>query len=227
MLRGSFPEAAQGSAEMSSMIFLVLCALSVVGLLYAERGDRDLLKRIFKPAASLSFVLTGVASGGLETPFGQTILAGLVLCALGDILLLSKSERSFLAGMGAFGAGHAAYFTAFLIGGIAWSLTSIAAFALTAALSAGLFFHLRKNLGAMRIPVAAYSLAISVMVAGSVAHWSAVTSVDGANLVIAAAGFALSDVSVARDRFGKAGFANRLWGLPLYFAAQCFFAVSV
>lgn len=227
MLRGSFPEAAQGSAEMSPTIFVILCALSVAGLLYAERGERTLLKRIFKPAASLSFILVGVSSGGLETAFGQAIFAGLVLCALGDVLLLSKSERSFLAGVGAFGAGHAAYFAAFLIGGAVLSPAAIAAFALTAALSAGLFFTLRKNLGAMRIPVVAYALAITVMVAGSVAHWSAVRSADSANLVIAAVGFALSDVSVARDRFGKEEFVNRLWGLPLYFAAQCLFAVSV
>lgn len=212
---------------MSPTIFLILCALSVAGLLYAERGERNLLQRIFKPAASLSFILVGVSSGGFETAFGQAVLAGLVLCALGDVLLLSKSERSFLAGMGAFGAGHAAYFAAFVIGGLTWSPAVIAAFALTAALSAGLFFKLRKNLGAMRIPVVAYALAITVMVAGSVAHWAAARSADSANLVIAAVGFALSDVSVARDRFGKEEFVNRLWGLPLYFAAQCLFAVSV
>ena len=48
-----------------------------------------------------------------------------------------------------------------------------------------------------------------------------------ARLALAAAGFALSDVSVARDRFGRESFLNRLWGLPLYYGAQCLFAVSV
>ena len=39
--------------------------------------------------------------------------------------------------------------------------------------------------------------------------------------------FALSDLSVARDRFVRPGFANAAWGLPLYFAAQLVIASSV
>jgi hypothetical protein len=39
--------------------------------------------------------------------------------------------------------------------------------------------------------------------------------------------FALSDVFVARDRFVHSGFANRQWGLPLYFLAQLILAASV
>lgn len=212
---------------MSPKIFLVLCALSVAGLLYAENGDRSGLKWIFKPAASLSFILAGIASGGLETAVGRAILTGLVFCAAGDVLLIPKSQKSFLAGVGAFAAGHAAYFAAFLIGGAVWSIAATAALALMGALSVGLAIWLRKGLGEMRLPVALYSLVISVMVAGGVAHWSAAQTADSAALAIAAAGFALSDVSVALDRFGGAGFINKAWGLTLYFAAQCLFAVSV
>ncbi len=212
---------------MSPTIFLVLCALSVLGLLVAEKNENAPLKRIFKPAASLSFIFAGVAAGALETAFGQAVLAGLILCALGDVLLIPKSKKVFLAGMGAFAAGHAAYFAAFLIGGAVLSPAAIAAFLLMGALAAGLLIWLRDGLGAMAIPVAVYSLVISVMVAAGVAHWSAAQSADSASLALAAIGFALSDVSVARDRFGKGGFINRLWGLPLYFAAQCLFAISV
>jgi hypothetical protein len=38
--------------------------------------------------------------------------------------------------------------------------------------------------------------------------------------------FYLSDLAVARDRFVARAFVNRLWGLPLYYAAQILFAVS-
>jgi hypothetical protein len=41
---------------------------------------------------------------------------------------------------------------------------------------------------------------------------------------VAALAFYGSDLSVARDRFLGAGFGNRLWGLPLYYAAQLAFA---
>ena len=38
--------------------------------------------------------------------------------------------------------------------------------------------------------------------------------------------FYLSDLAVARDRFVSPGFANALWGLPLYYVAQLLFAYS-
>jgi uncharacterized membrane protein YhhN len=44
---------------------------------------------------------------------------------------------------------------------------------------------------------------------------------------IGALAFYLSDISVARDRFVHRDLANRLWGLPLYYAAQLLLAMSV
>jgi len=48
----------------------------------------------------------------------------------------------------------------------------------------------------------------------------------GPLLPIAAVMFLFSDVSVAIDRFKGGGFGNRLWGAPLYFAAQLVFAAA-
>ena len=48
----------------------------------------------------------------------------------------------------------------------------------------------------------------------------------GLQLVIAAVMFAVSDIFVARDRFVSPSVVNRLWGLPLYYAAQLIFALS-
>ena len=39
--------------------------------------------------------------------------------------------------------------------------------------------------------------------------------------------FAISDVSVARDRLVCPEFANSVWGLPLYFGAQLLLASTV
>jgi uncharacterized membrane protein YhhN len=70
---------------------------------------------------------------------------------------------------------------------------------------------------AFRWPVLAYIGVISLMVALAVA-----SVVGGAPTVlgIGALGFALSDLSVARDRFVSAGFINAVWGLPAYFLSQ-------
>jgi len=48
-----------------------------------------------------------------------------------------------------------------------------------------------------------------------------------ATVAVGAVAFALSDVSVARDRFIERNVFNKAWGLPLYYFAQVIFAVSV
>ena len=58
--------------------------------------------------------------------------------------------------------------------------------------------------------------AISAVVAGT--HWL---------IAAGAIGFALSDLSVARDQFVRPALINRVWGLPLYFASQMMIAASV
>ena len=45
-------------------------------------------------------------------------------------------------------------------------------------------------------------------------------------ILIGAIAFYLSDLSVARDRFVTPAFYNRLWGLPLYYAAQFVLAAT-
>ena len=212
---------------MSTDFFLALCAAGVAGLLWAERRESESLKRIFKPLASLAFILAGLAAGALASPFGTAIFAGLVLCAIGDALLLSKAPAAFLAGMGAFAAGHAAYIAAFLAGGVGWSPVVLLAAIAGLGLSAGLLLKLWPSLGDFRAPVIGYSAIITVMLAMSAAHWTAAASPESLSLFMAAAAFAVSDISVALDRFLRPNFAYRLWGLPLYYAAQCLFAVSV
>lgn len=212
---------------MQPLFFVGLCGLAVVGLLYAEKTENAALRATFKPLASLAFIVAGIAAGALGSPFGLAILAGLVLCGLGDALLISRRKPFFLAGMAAFAAGHAAYIAAFLIGGVAATPGVFVAGALASAFSGGLLVWLWKDLKEFRLPVAGYAAIISAMVAASVAHLAATPSRENAQFAIAAAGFALSDLSVARDQFRKRAFVNRLWGLPLYFASQCLFAISI
>lgn len=214
-------------APFAAAVLIAVCAGSVGGLLFAEARDAPMLKRIFKPAASIAFVLLALASGAMQSPFGLAILGGLVLCAIGDILLIPKGAATFLAGMGAFAAGHAAYIGAFAVGGVEFSLAALAGGAVVAAAGMILVSTLWRTLGSFRAPVIAYTVIIAVMVAAAMAHFTAAPGPEAGILVAAAAGFAVSDISVALDRFGKAAFINRLWGLPLYYAAQILFALSV
>jgi uncharacterized membrane protein YhhN len=96
-------------------------------------------------------------------------------------------------------------------------------------LGAGLFFlgPMRGRMGALAAPVAIYVLIISAMVGLSVGHHVAADSARSLQLATGAAAFAASDLAVARDKFLTRAFMNRLWGLPLYYAAQLLIATAV
>ena len=75
----------------------------------------------------------------------------------------------------------------------------------------------------MRLPVQAYFVVIGCMAALA----CAVSGAGGPAVVaVGAIAFAASDIAVARDRFVRPGFANRAWGLPLYYLAQVLLALS-
>jgi len=71
-------------------------------------------------------------------------------------------------------------------------------------------------------PVLAYVLVITLMLSGAWAVFQDSTFSAGgrAFLFAGALCFYLSDILVARDRFIRAEFSNRLLGLPLYYAGQ-------
>ncbi len=212
---------------MMTALFAALCGLCVALLLWAENRDHRALKWAAKPAASLFFVLTAVSAGAFDSAYGLWVLAALILCMAGDILLIPAGEKTFLAGMGAFGAGHAAYIGAFLSGAAA---PGVLFFAGAAGMTVFALLSIRwlwPHLGAFRGPVAAYTAIIAVMVAASFLAQPPLQTAPAALVIIGAAGFAVSDLAVARDQFVSAGFFNRLWGLPLYYSAQLLLASSV
>ena len=163
-----------------------------------------------------------LARGAGASGYGRLVLAALVLGWLGDVLLVPKgARRAFAAGLAAFLLGHLAFAAAFVVRGAApaW----LAAGALGAAVAAlplarWLLPHVPEQL---RVPVRAYVLVISAMVACAFGAFGATR--DGA-LLAGALAFFLSDLAVARERFVEKGFPNKLWGLPLYYGAQLLLA---
>lgn len=200
----------------------LLCAIAVAGLLWAERRGSRAGLWLTKPVASLAFIWAGLAAGALETTYGQLVLLGLVLCLLGDLLLIPLERPAvFRAGVFAFLAGHVAYSAAFLTRPI--SLAGlVAAAVLLALLLGGVLRWLGPSVPKdMAGPVRAYMVVIGLMSALA----CGVTAAGGPWAVaVGALAFTASDVSVARDRFVRHEFVNRLWGLPLYYAAQLLIA---
>jgi len=200
----------------------LLCAAAVAGLLWAERRGSRAGVWVAKPVASLAFLWAALAAGALETTYGQLVLLGLVLCLLGDLLLIPLERPAmFRAGVFAFLAGHVAYSAAFVTQPIS-PAGLVAAAVLLALVLGGVLRWLAPSLPkGMAGSVRAYMVVIGLMSALA----CGVTAAGGPWAVaVGALAFTASDISVARDRFVRDEFVNRAWGLPLYYAAQLLIA---
>jgi len=197
--------------------FVVACLGFLVLLLVAEWRGSQRLRWVAKPLASLSFVLAGLEGGALETPYGRVVLLGLVLGALGDVLLIPKASAAFLGGLVSFLLGHLAFALAFTLRGV--SMPAAFAGALLVALPAALAWRwLTPHLpGRMRVPVLAYVAVISFMVITAAAAFG---QPRWPGILLGALMFYVSDLAVARERFVAQSVTNKLWGLPLYYGAQ-------
>jgi uncharacterized membrane protein YhhN len=202
-----------GDAPRAAAIATVAALLTVH--LAADARGVPWLRAAGKLGASAAFVGLALALG-VGGPLGQGILAGLALSAVGDALLLSARQPAFLAGLVAFLLAHVAYAVAFASA----SRPSLLALVGVAAFTAAALRWLWPSLGALRVPVVVYCAAISAML------WLAL-GVDRPEIRVGAALFYLSDLLVARDRFVRPGIANRLVGLPLYYAGQVLLALAV
>jgi uncharacterized membrane protein YhhN len=200
-------------------------AVLVATLLWALRTRQPpIVQWIVKPLAAACFVALALWEGALERPWTTVLFVGLVFAAGGDVLLIPKSRRAFLAGLVSFLLGHVAYAVAFTMRGIDLTWTALAGavcVVIAAPVLRWLWPHVEPK---MRVPVAAYVVVITAMVALAIGTHGRLGDV---RIVIGAVGFYLSDLAVARERFVAPGFVNRAWGLPLYFGAQLLLASTV
>lgn len=202
----------------------MLCAVAVAGLLVAEYRRSRAGLWLAKPVASLAFIWAGLAAGALDSGYGQLVLLGLVLCLVGDVLLIPLERPAvFRAGVFAFLAGHVAYSAAFLTRPLD-PLGLVAGTVLLAVVIGAVLRWIGPTLPAgMAGPVRVYMIVIGLMSALA----CGVTAAGGPWAVaVGALAFTASDVSVARDRFVRHEFVNRAWGLPLYYAAQLAIATT-
>lgn len=209
---------------MSILPPLLLAALSIPALVLADARQWRPGRYLCKPLAALAFVWLGWSLGALQSSYGQWLLAGLVLCVVGDLLLMFDSERSFLGGLSAFLLGHVLYAVAFTrlpvaLEALWWSALPVALLLIFS------WRWLAPNVGTdMRLPVILYMAVISTMLLAA-----ATTAGQPAALWIipGAVGFALSDLAVARQQFVCTETRNGLWGTPLYFLSQLVLAASL
>ena len=142
---------------------------------------------------------------------------------MGDVFLALLQKSAFMLGLISFLGGHVMYVLAFLplvFNGIfLWG--GILVFLI---ISVYVFFWLNPHLGTMRGPVLIYIIVITAMVScGAGVFGNFDIRLPGRLMIFAGAIlFYLSDVFVARDRFVKKEYFNRLVGLPTYYAGPVF-----
>ncbi|MCX5834334.1 MAG: lysoplasmalogenase [Deltaproteobacteria bacterium] len=212
---------------LNTAILMLALPLLAALLFYAKReSTRGLL--LTKPFLSALFVMTALVGPHTNPKYLVLILSGLLLCMAGDVFLIFfSSKKLFMAGLVSFLMGHVLYSIAF------FSMASpgtpaLIVVALCLMISGSVFAWLKPHLGAMLVPVVAYISVITVMVIGAaLLMGNEQLNFAGRTLTFSGAIlFYVSDIFVARHRFIKKEYVNRLAGLPLYYAGQFMIAYT-
>ena len=203
--------------------WILLTVLGTAAVLVCQHRGAKAAETVFKAAASTGFVALAVSLGALGTRYGQAIVVALAFSWCGDVLLVSRNKKLFLAGLVSFLLGHFGFAAAFLMRGVAWpwSLGALVGVVPVAAvLARWIVPQVERD---MRAPVVAYMAVISAMVLLAFGTFG----LKGTLIIpLGASVFYVSDIFVARDRFISPGFVNALYGLPLYYGAQVLLALS-
>lgn len=216
-----------GNFIMNTVI-IIAAAVLLAGLLVFEKNGNQRGKLPIKTILSGLFILTALLQPHPFPEYVYILLIGLIFCLGGDVFLALPQERMFLFGLVSFLLGHVCYVLGFFY--VAdlnpWTLGGSA---IGLAVSGRVFFWLRPHLGSMLVPVIAYIIVITAMVIGAFTVFgdTRLHSTGRFLVIFGAVSFYISDLFVARDRFLKTEFTNRLLGLPLYYAGQFLLAFSV
>jgi uncharacterized membrane protein YhhN len=212
---------------MSALILVVAFVLLCVVLYFEKTQNRTGLVPT-KGSLSLLFIVAALVQADPLSPYFGFVVTGLIFCLGGDVFLALPQKKAFMLGLVSFLVGHVFYVIGFfsVAGFSGWTWVSMV---LAGVVSFLVYRWLKDHLGKMKGPVIVYMAVITVMVCAA----SSVLGSSGfrfSGRVMAFAGavaFYFSDVFVARDRFMKKEFVNRLVGLPLYYAGQFLIAFSL
>ena len=213
---------------MMNGLVIIFGIILLLGVLYYEKKKNRIPYLITKTTLSLLFVTTALLQPYSVPVYYHYLLTGLILCLVGDVCLALPQRKAFMGGLVAFLIGHLLYIFSFssLIPISHWFSSGLF---IIVGISALIFFWLRPHLKSMLIPVLIYILVITIMASGAWAvFWKSSFQISGRALILVGSlCFYLSDLFVARHRFIKEEYRNRLLGLPLYYIGQFMLAFSI
>ena len=191
---------------------------------FAVAHDEPRLRWVFKPGTMLLLIAVALSLHPASGPQRSLFVAALLLCLAGDVFLLLPFEPSFMAGLAAFLLAHLTYGAGFFIAGVNPGLLAVAA-PIVAIVSLALGWKILRSLfrsgrRALAVPVAAYMLAISAMLALAAAGGRPV-ALAGAVL------FYASDGMIAWNRFNRPLPWSRLPVIVTYHLGQAGLVLSL
>ncbi|WUD76078.1 lysoplasmalogenase [Streptomyces sp. NBC_00510] len=161
------------AARAALAVFAVVAVVHLAAQLAGSVTADHLTKPVLVPLLAVCAALRS----------GPRLLVAALLCGwAGDVLLQLDGDASFLAGMGAFAAGHVCYLTLFAARGAFTDRrrAAVTAAGYAVAWVAALVVVWPGLPSGLRIPVAAYSLLLTAMAAGAAALGPRATAVGGA-----------------------------------------------
>ena len=226
--RSPFHKRIRTELTMTNIFIIIFGIIFLCGLLFYEKKKNTTSLLIAKSVLSFLFVMTALLQPRPVPAYYHYLLVGLIFCLIGDVCLALPQDKAFRIGLIAFLIGHIFYIFSFSsliqidqwFSGLSFYLFGI---------SALIFLWLRPHLKSMLIPVLLYIVVITLMLSGAWAVFlKSPFHVLGRTILLSGSlCFYVSDIFVARDKFIKEEFLNRLLGLPLYYAGQFMLAFSI
>ena len=218
-------------------LWLGLVCLCIAGIfIVVEKAGHYLEADIIKGVASACFVVVGIlgAIGSTDTAYVWTVVAGLALGAIADVLLNlryvfedNKAQAAFLVGILVFFLGHIVYVLAlaprcpYLIPCIAIGIV------IGVALLVWIFSQITCKF-VFKVFGVFYMCTIAVMNVVAIGVLLTTPTADAAFFVGGAVLFLISDILLVLNTFGpEPKFTRRVANLMLYYLGQLLIALSL
>ena len=181
----------------------------VAGDLIGPLLDLKALEYIFKPLLVPALLLYLYLNTRDDvSAFVRLVMGGLILSWVGDVVLMfsDRGELFFAAGLGAFLVAHLLYIAAYVrsvsrTAGVAFLRRRPLWLLPFGLLFVGIYGLLYPALGAMRVPVLAYTATIVLMAVLALNRWGRVPEASFRLILWGALLFILSDAILAIDKF--------------------------
>ncbi len=209
---------------MRRSILLLIIGLIAAVLFIADVGKDVVWVRVILKSIPL-VCLIGWVLAVTHDRYAMLVLAGLIFCLAGD-MLLEISDDLFVPGLLAFLIGHVWYITAFLTVTRALKPIRLLIFAVWVIAA---YLILLPNLKDMTLPVAAYVIVIGAMMWRASARVGAEgrSTPDQWAALIGAILFGLSDTLLALNKFNAVLIGPSFTVIVLYWLGQSGIAASV